>query len=198
MVYQTEKTLYEMGDKLDAADKARGRDGSSTSLKKALQGTDTEAIKNATEELTQAFYKVSEKMYQQANPQGAQGNPGAGYTDPGAQQGQQQGGRVLRRRLRSRGRRQGQEVEIIPRFESQSAECGADGFPVRKTAFHVKRIAIWPINAIIMRYSASTKGASADDIKESLPEEGEGIPPRPAPRRQGAPRQKFKEVNEAY
>ena len=44
-----------------------------------------EAIKKATEELTQAFYKVSEKMYQQ-------GNPGAGYTDPGAQQGQQQGG----------------------------------------------------------------------------------------------------------
>ena len=91
MVYQTEKTLSEMGDKLDAADKGEVEQ-KLASLKTALSGTDTEAIKKATEELTQAFYKVSEKMYQQANPQGAQGNPGAGYTDPGAQQGQQQGG----------------------------------------------------------------------------------------------------------
>ena len=91
MVYQTEKTLSEMGDKLDAADKGEVEQ-KLASLKTALSGTDTEAIRKATEELTQAFYKVSEKMYQQANPQGAQGNPGAGYTDPGAQQGQQQGG----------------------------------------------------------------------------------------------------------
>ena len=91
MVYQTEKTLSEMGDKLDAADKGEVEQ-KLASLKTALSGTDTEAIKKATEELTQAFYKVSEKMYQQANPQGAQGNPGAGYTDPGTQQGQQQGG----------------------------------------------------------------------------------------------------------
>ncbi len=91
MVYQTEKTLSEMGDKLDATDKGEVEQ-KLASLKTALSGTDTEAIKKATEELTQAFYKVSEKMYQQANPQGAQGNPGAGYTDPGAQQGQQQGG----------------------------------------------------------------------------------------------------------
>ena len=91
MVYQTEKTLSEMGDKLDAADKGEVEQ-KLASLKTALSGTDTETIRKATEELTQAFYKVSEKMYQQANPQGAQGNPGANYTDPGAQQGQQQGG----------------------------------------------------------------------------------------------------------
>ena len=91
MVYQTEKTLSEMGDKLDAADKGEVEQ-KLASLKTAHSGTDTETIRKATEELTQAFYKVSEKMYQQANPQGAQGNPGAGYTDPGAQQGQQQGG----------------------------------------------------------------------------------------------------------
>ena len=90
MVYQTEKTLSEMGDKLDAADKGEVEQ-KLASLKTALSGTDTETIRKATEELTQAFYKVSEKMYQQANPQGAQGNPGAGYTDPGAQQGQQGG-----------------------------------------------------------------------------------------------------------
>ena len=92
MVYQTEKTLSEMGDKVSAADKSEIEQKLS-SLKTALAGTDTESIKKATEELTQAFYKVSEKLYQQAGPQqGAQpGGPQGGY-DPNAQQaGQQQG-----------------------------------------------------------------------------------------------------------
>ena len=78
MVYQTEKTLAEMGDKLDPADKGEV-ESKLQALKTALTGTDSAAIKHATEELTQAFYKVSEKMYQAANPQGA---PGAGF-DPG-------------------------------------------------------------------------------------------------------------------
>ena len=89
MVYQTEKTLAEMGDKLDPADKSEV-EGKLQALKTALTGTDSAAIKSATEELTQAFYKVSEKMYQAANPQGAQG------FDPsqagGAQGGQPGGG----------------------------------------------------------------------------------------------------------
>ena len=83
MVYQTEKTLGEMGDKLDPTDKSEV-EAKLASLKSALTGTDTAAIKAATEELTQAFYKVSEKMYQQAGAaQGAQGAQGAGY-DPNA------------------------------------------------------------------------------------------------------------------
>ena len=83
MVYQTEKTLGEMGDKLDPADKSEV-EAKLASLKSALTGTDTAAIKAATEELTQAFYKVSEKLYQQAGAaQGAQGAQGAGY-DPNA------------------------------------------------------------------------------------------------------------------
>ena len=89
MVYQTEKTLQEMGDKLDPADKSEV-EGKLASLKTALQGSDTAAIKSATEELTQAFYKVSEKLYQQT---GAQGQPGAGF-DPnqaGGAQGPQGG-----------------------------------------------------------------------------------------------------------
>ncbi len=87
MVYQTEKTLADMGDKIDPADKSEVEQKLSA-LKTALSGTDTESIKNATEALTQAFYKVSEKMYQQANPQGAQGfNPGA---QAGPQAGPQQ------------------------------------------------------------------------------------------------------------
>ena len=70
MVYQTEKTLSEMGDKLDAGDKAEV-EGKLNALKSALTGTDTASIKAATEELTQAFYKISEKLYQAAG--GAQG-----------------------------------------------------------------------------------------------------------------------------
>ena len=87
MVYQTEKTLSEMGDKLDAADKGEVEQ-KLASLKTALSGTDTETIRKATEELTQAFYKVSEKMYQQA---GAQGQPGPDMGGAGFG-GQQPGG----------------------------------------------------------------------------------------------------------
>ena len=85
MVYQTEKTLNEMGDKLDAADKSEV-ESKLTALKTALTGTDTAAIKAATEELTQAFYKVSEKMYQAAGgAQGAGFDPNqAGGANPGA------------------------------------------------------------------------------------------------------------------
>ena len=72
MVYQSEKTLGEIGDKIDAADKESVQ-AEIEKVKEALKGTDTEAIKSATESLQQAFYKFSEKMYQQANPQGAQG-----------------------------------------------------------------------------------------------------------------------------
>ncbi|MGM9522493.1 MAG: molecular chaperone DnaK [Oscillospiraceae bacterium] len=84
MVYQTEKVLSETGDKIDAADKSEVEAALST-LKTALAGTDSAAIKSATDALTQVFYKVSEKLYSQANPQGAAG--GADF-NPGANAGQ--------------------------------------------------------------------------------------------------------------
>ena len=88
MVYQTEKTLSEMGDKLDPADKSEV-ESKLQNLKNALTGTDTEAIKAATEELTQAFYKVSEKMYQAAGgAQGAGFDPSQAGPNPGSQGGQ--------------------------------------------------------------------------------------------------------------
>ncbi len=82
MVYQTEKILSESGDKLDPADKSEV-ENALASLKSALSGADTAAIKSATDNLTQVFYKVSEKLYAQANPQGQGFNPGqqGGY-DP--------------------------------------------------------------------------------------------------------------------
>ena len=72
-IYQTEKTLNELGDKIDASEKASVQ-AAVDKLKEANKGTDVAAIKAATEEVQKAFYAVSEKMYQQANPQGgAQG-----------------------------------------------------------------------------------------------------------------------------
>ena len=84
MVYQTERTLEELGDKVDAAEKAEV-ESKLNELKETLKGSDTAAIKAATEALTQVFYKLSEKMYRQANPQGQPGaNPGC---DPNCQGG---------------------------------------------------------------------------------------------------------------
>lgn len=77
MVYQSEKTLKELGDKLSPEDKSK-IEAEINKVKEALKGTDNEAIKQATESLTQAFYSVSQKVYQQANPQGA-GPDGANF-----------------------------------------------------------------------------------------------------------------------
>ncbi|MER2152366.1 MAG: Hsp70 family protein, partial [Candidatus Limivicinus sp.] len=84
MVYQTEKTVAELGDKLGADEKAEV-ESKLASLKQALTGTDTAAIKAATEELTQVFYKISEKLYQQAG-----GPEGVGF-DPSQAAGGPQG-----------------------------------------------------------------------------------------------------------
>jgi molecular chaperone DnaK len=92
MVYQSEKTLKELGDKLGGDDKAK-IEGEINKVKEALKGSDTERIKTATEALTQAFYEISAKIYQQ-NPGAAGGpNPGAGFGGgPGFDGGAEQGG----------------------------------------------------------------------------------------------------------
>ena len=85
MVYQSEKAIEEMKDKLDASEVSE-LEAEVNKVKEALKGTDTEAIKNATERLTQAFYKVSEKMYQQTGAQGGQPGPDMGGANFGGQQ----------------------------------------------------------------------------------------------------------------
>jgi len=70
LVYQTEKTLKDLGDKVSGDDKKSIED-KLEALKKIKDGEDLEAIKKATEDLTQAFYAISSKVYQQAG--GAQG-----------------------------------------------------------------------------------------------------------------------------
>ncbi|MCK5783952.1 MAG: Hsp70 family protein, partial [Desulfobacterales bacterium] len=75
MIYQTEKSLKEMGDKVDDETKTK-IDGAVSNLKAAMENDDPEEIKKLTEELTQASHKLAEAMYQQASAEGAQGAPG--------------------------------------------------------------------------------------------------------------------------
>ena len=83
LVYQAEKTLSEVGDKVPESEKAPVQTGLDK-LKETLKGEDTDAIKAATEELTQLFYKMSEKLYQQAAPQGDPNMGGQPQGDPNA------------------------------------------------------------------------------------------------------------------
>ena len=86
LVYQTEKSLGELGDKISADEKAKVESACSK-LKETLKGSDVEAIKADTEAVKQAFYAVAEKMYSQSGAQGAPGAETAGQAGTGAQQG---------------------------------------------------------------------------------------------------------------
>ena len=79
MIYQTEKTVNDFGDKLSEDEKAK-INTAKEALKEALKGEDIEAIKAKQEELQKEIYAVSEKIYKAANPQG----------DPTAQAGAEQ------------------------------------------------------------------------------------------------------------
>ena len=90
LVYQSEKSIQELGDKIDAADKT-ALEGLINDLKEKLKGEDTDAIKTASEELSKKFYEVSSKVYQAAQAaqgapnvdptQAAQGNPSDNVVD---------------------------------------------------------------------------------------------------------------------
>ena len=68
-VYQMEKSLNELGDKVSESEKEPIK-AAIENLKEVNKGNDVAAIKNAIEEAQKAFYPVAEKLYQQANPQG--------------------------------------------------------------------------------------------------------------------------------
>ncbi|MGL5574226.1 MAG: molecular chaperone DnaK [Sarcina sp.] len=80
VVYQTESTLEELKDKIEADDKAKV-DAKLEALKAIKDGEDLEAIKKAMEELQQEFYAISAKLYQQ-NPEAAQGAEAQGQEAP--------------------------------------------------------------------------------------------------------------------
>jgi molecular chaperone DnaK len=75
LIYTTEKSLKDLGDKVSAADKSRIEEAVAD-LKKAMEGSDVEAIKSKTEALKQASYKLAEEMYKHAASQGDAGSAG--------------------------------------------------------------------------------------------------------------------------
>ncbi len=83
VVYQSEKTLEELGDKVTESEKAPIK-AAIEKLRETLKGSDTAAIKADTEALQQAFYSISEKLYQQqAAQQGGAAAGNAGTTGNG-------------------------------------------------------------------------------------------------------------------
>ena len=76
LIYSTEKSIKELGDKVDDETKSKV-DAASAALKTAIEGEDTEEIKRLSEELTNVSHKLAEAMYQQASAAGQQANPGA-------------------------------------------------------------------------------------------------------------------------
>jgi len=83
LVYNSQKTIDELGDKISGEEKAKA-ETEIENVKKALEGTDTEAIKAATEKLTTVFYSITEKLYSQAQAQNAanQAQGGAEQSTP--------------------------------------------------------------------------------------------------------------------
>jgi molecular chaperone DnaK len=76
LIYSTEKSIKELGDKVD--DETKGKVGeAAAALRTAIDGEDTEEIKRLSEELTNVSHKLAEAMYQQASAAGQQAGPGA-------------------------------------------------------------------------------------------------------------------------
>ncbi len=85
LIYSTEKSMRDLGDKLDSSLKS-DIESKIEALKKAMEGDDINAIQQATDELSQASHKLAEQLYQQQNQGGAQaGGAGAAGTEGAAQ-----------------------------------------------------------------------------------------------------------------
>ena len=80
LIYSTEKSIKELGDKVDSETKSKVEEASAA-LKKAMEGEDTEEIKRLSEELTQTSHKLAEAMYQQASASEQQADAGAESAD---------------------------------------------------------------------------------------------------------------------
>ncbi len=80
LIYSTEKSIKELGDKVDSETKSKVEEASAA-LKKAMEGEDTEEIKRLSEELTQISHKLAEAMYQQASASEQQADAGGESAD---------------------------------------------------------------------------------------------------------------------
>ncbi len=99
LAYQCEKQVNELGDKFPA-DKKQGIESAIAAVRKALEGSDSEAIKKASDELQQQFQAISEDLYKQAAEQaeaaGAQAGPGTGEASGAGSSGPASGGEAKR------------------------------------------------------------------------------------------------------
>jgi molecular chaperone DnaK len=86
LIYTTEKSLKDLGEKVDAETRSK-IETVSASLKKAMDGEDVQEIQRLSEELTQASHKVAEAMYKQASEAGAGGPDGGPGPESGADDG---------------------------------------------------------------------------------------------------------------
>lgn len=83
LVYNCQKTIDELGDKISSEEKAKA-ETEIANVKKALEGSDVETIKSATEKLTTVFYSISEKLYAQtAGAKAAEANGANAETSEG-------------------------------------------------------------------------------------------------------------------
>ena len=80
LIYATEKSVKDLGDKVDGAEKQK-IDDAIAALKQAMQGDNVEEIKAKTEELKQASYKIAEELYKQQGAAGAQPGPDGANPD---------------------------------------------------------------------------------------------------------------------
>ena len=80
LIYSSQKTLDELGDKISGEEKAKV-ETEIENVKKALEGSSSDAIKEATDKLTKVFYELSEKLYKQQGAAGPEVDPDA-YTRP--------------------------------------------------------------------------------------------------------------------
>ena len=89
LIYSTEKSIKDLGDKVDEAIKKQAEEAIDP-LRKAMEGEDPEEINRLSEALTQASHKLAEALYQQASQEGAAGAEGGPQGDPQAGAGNQQ------------------------------------------------------------------------------------------------------------
>jgi len=82
LIYQTEKSMKEIGDTIDAGEKSK-IEGAIAQLKKALEGSDIDAIRKGTDELMQASHKLAEAVYAKAQASGAASTEGGATSTDG-------------------------------------------------------------------------------------------------------------------
>ena len=82
LIYSTEKSMKDLGDKVDGETRTKVEEASAA-LRKAMEGEDAEEIRRLSEALTQSSHKLAEAMYQQASAAGGEGAPGGEQAQAG-------------------------------------------------------------------------------------------------------------------